>query len=77
MSASFQHSRELKGIQVSRYVLLPETLAAPTQNPDNHCFCRDRRVTKNCSLAGALDISSCQGGERAWLPSRRLPWATS
>lgn len=62
VSASFRESRDLKGLQVWRYGLLPETLAAPSDNPDNHCFCRDRRVTKNCTLAGALDISSCQDG---------------
>lgn len=45
---------------MSRYVLLPETLAAPTDNPDNHCFCRDHPATRNCTLAGVLDISSCQ-----------------
>lgn len=62
VSASFEQSVDLKGIQVWRYVLLPETLAAPSDNPDNHCFCRDRRVTNNCTLAGALDLSSCQNG---------------
>lgn len=52
---------------MSRYVLLPETLAAPADNPDNRCFCRDLRVTKNCTLAGALDLSSCQDGSAgAW-----------
>lgn len=64
MSASFQRDLDLKGIQVYRFVLLPNTLAAPTDNPDNQCFCRDYKVTKNCSLAGALDISSCLNGTR-------------
>ncbi|CAG02411.1 unnamed protein product, partial [Tetraodon nigroviridis] len=62
VSASFERSRDLRGIRVFRYVLLPETLAAPVDNPDNHCFCRDTQVTRNCTLAGALDISSCQDG---------------
>lgn len=62
VSASFQQSMDLKGIEVYRFTLQPNTLAAPTDNPDNHCFCRDQKVTKNCSLAGALDISSCQSG---------------
>lgn len=54
---------DLKGIEVHRFSLKPDTLAAPSVNPDNKCFCRDPLVTKNCTVAGALDISSCQGGQ--------------
>lgn len=64
MSASFRQDVDLKGIQVYRFALEPNTLAAPIDNPDNHCFCRDRNVTNNCSLAGALDVSSCLKGTR-------------
>ncbi|XP_003972763.2 platelet glycoprotein 4 [Takifugu rubripes] len=67
VSASFQQSMDLKGIEVYRFTLQPNTLAAPTDNPDNHCFCRDQKVTKNCSLAGALDISSCQSGKPIYI----------
>ncbi|TNM91623.1 hypothetical protein fugu_020003 [Takifugu bimaculatus] len=67
VSASFQQSMDLKGIEVYRFTLQPNTLAAPTDNPDNHCFCRDQKVTKNCSLAGALDISSCQNGKPIYI----------
>lgn len=70
VSASFQQSMDLRGIEVYRFTLHPNTLAAPVDNPDNHCFCKDHRVTKNCSLAGALDISSCQNSARP--QSRRL-----
>lgn len=64
VAASFQQNMDLKGIQVYRFTLQPDTLAAPTDNPDNQCFCRDHHVNKNCTLAGALDISSCQQGTR-------------
>ncbi|XP_034018820.1 platelet glycoprotein 4 [Thalassophryne amazonica] len=60
VSASYEESKNLKGIEVYRYTLLPSTLASPQDNPDNQCFCRDQKITKNCSLAGVLDISSCQ-----------------
>lgn len=65
MSAGFERSLDLKGIEVYRFTLQPNTLAAPTENPDNRCFCKDPVVTKNCSVAGALDVSSCQGGQFA------------
>lgn len=53
---------DLKGIEVYRYTLLPSTLAAPTENPDNMCFCINREITKNCTMAGVLELSSCQSG---------------
>eukprot|EP00064_Thunnus_orientalis_P018449 superscaffoldBa00004258_g18548 len=67
VSASFQKSMDLKGIEVYRYTLKPSTLAAPTENPDNKCFCRDLTITKNCTMAGVLDISSCQGGKPIYI----------
>ncbi|KAM3588252.1 uncharacterized protein V6R79_024580 [Siganus canaliculatus] len=59
VSASFQESMKLKGIEVYRFALLPETLASPTENPDNHCFCTNPQITENCTLAGALDLTPC------------------
>ncbi|XP_062373463.1 platelet glycoprotein 4 [Sardina pilchardus] len=61
VSAVYSGTFDLKGIDVYRYMLPPQTLAAPTQNPDNMCFCRDALVTKNCTMAGVLDVSSCRG----------------
>ncbi|XP_075967940.1 platelet glycoprotein 4 [Anarhichas minor] len=62
VSASFEGSMDLKGIEVYRFTLQPDTLASPTVNPENSCFCRNPKTTKNCTLAGVLDISSCQNG---------------
>ncbi|TMS03070.1 Platelet glycoprotein 4 [Larimichthys crocea] len=59
--ASFVENLDLLGIEVYRYSLLPDTLAAPTVNPDNQCYCKDRVVTKNCTIAGVLDISYLPG----------------
>ncbi|XP_033844809.1 platelet glycoprotein 4 [Periophthalmus magnuspinnatus] len=63
VSASHMKTYSLKGIKVFRYSLLPSTLASPVDNPDNHCFCHNKEITKNCTIAGVLDISSCQNGK--------------
>uniref|UniRef100_A0A8C4NTI9 Platelet glycoprotein 4 n=1 Tax=Dicentrarchus labrax TaxID=13489 RepID=A0A8C4NTI9_DICLA len=67
VSASFEESKDLKGIEVYRYALQPNTLASPTVNPDNQCYCRNIEVTKNCTLAGVLDIGSCQEGRPIYI----------
>ncbi|KAM7367292.1 hypothetical protein PAMP_015205 [Pampus punctatissimus] len=67
VSAGFKESKDLKGIEVYRYTLLPSTLAAPKDNPDNACFCKNLKTTKNCTVAGVLDISSCQGGKPIYI----------
>ncbi|CAL9682841.1 unnamed protein product [Knipowitschia caucasica] len=67
VSASHMKTYSLKGIKVYRYSLLASTLASPVDNPDNHCFCRNPVVTKNCTLAGVLDISSCQKGKPIYI----------
>jgi CD36 antigen len=61
VSAEYERSLDLKGIEVYRFKLPPLTLASPAVNPDNQCFCTDYVVTKNCTLAGVLDISSSRG----------------
>ncbi|XP_068611225.1 platelet glycoprotein 4 [Brachionichthys hirsutus] len=60
VSASYSESLDLKGIEVYRFSLQRNTLASPKVNPDNQCFCRDPVITKNCTIAGVLDIASCQ-----------------
>ncbi|XP_044042390.1 platelet glycoprotein 4 [Siniperca chuatsi] len=67
VSAGFEESMDLKGIEVYRYTLQPNTLASPTVNPDNQCFCRDPKTTKDCTLAGVLDIGSCQDGKPIYI----------
>ncbi|KAM8907836.1 LOW QUALITY PROTEIN: platelet glycoprotein 4 [Spinachia spinachia] len=63
VSASFAQSLDLKGIEVYRFALQQDTLASPTVNPDNRCFCRDPKTSRNCTMAGVLDISTCQEGK--------------
>uniref|UniRef100_A0A3B3YKR7 Platelet glycoprotein 4 n=1 Tax=Poecilia mexicana TaxID=48701 RepID=A0A3B3YKR7_9TELE len=67
VSASYERTVDLKGIDVYRYSLLPSTLASPLDNPDNKCFCSNMKTTKNCTLAGVLDISSCQQGRPVYI----------
>lgn len=63
VSAEFTGTVDLKGIQMYRYMLPPLTLAAPTVNPDNKCYCHNENATLNCSVAGVLDTSSCREGK--------------
>ncbi|XP_008313829.1 platelet glycoprotein 4 [Cynoglossus semilaevis] len=67
VSASFWKSLNLKGIEVYRYNLQESTMASPTVNPNNRCFCRNPKTTKNCTMAGVLDISSCQEGKPIYI----------
>lgn len=60
VSAGYQLTTELQGIPVYRFTLQPDTLAAPVDNPDNQCYCTDEKVTKNCTVAGALDVGACK-----------------
>ncbi|XP_028425901.1 platelet glycoprotein 4 [Perca flavescens] len=67
VSASFEESMDLKGIEVYRYTLQLNTLASPTENPDNRCFCKNFKTTRNCTLAGVLDVSACKGGQPVFI----------
>ncbi|CAM4566584.1 hypothetical protein PO909_029154 [Leuciscus waleckii] len=61
ISAVYESTVDLKGIDVYRYMLPAETLASPLVNPDNQCYCTDPVITKNCSTAGLLDLTACRG----------------
>lgn len=72
VSADFERSVVLKGIELYRFTLNPLTMAAPAGNPDNHCYCTDHEVTRNCTTAGVLGISSCTQGESAICQNRAI-----
>ncbi|KAK2832109.1 hypothetical protein Q7C36_015571 [Tachysurus vachellii] len=61
VSAEFEGSVDLKGITVYRYMLPSNTFAAPSDNPDNRCYCITNETTRNCTMAGVLDIRGCKG----------------
>ncbi|XP_077090209.1 platelet glycoprotein 4 [Siphateles boraxobius] len=61
ISAVYESTVDLKGIDVYRYMLPSEALASPVANPDNQCYCTDPVITKNCTMAGLLDLTACRG----------------
>uniref|UniRef100_A0A3P9QGT4 Platelet glycoprotein 4 n=1 Tax=Poecilia reticulata TaxID=8081 RepID=A0A3P9QGT4_POERE len=65
--SSYERTMNLKGIDVYRFSLHALTLASPEVNPDNKCFCSNMKTTKNCTLAGVLDISACQQGRPIYI----------
>ncbi|XP_048013123.1 platelet glycoprotein 4 [Megalobrama amblycephala] len=61
ISAEYERTVDLKGINVYRYMLPAEALASPAVNPDNKCYCTNDVFTKNCTMAGLLDMTPCRG----------------
>ncbi|KAJ8007116.1 hypothetical protein DPEC_G00114220 [Dallia pectoralis] len=61
VSAEYVGSLDLKGIEVYRFKLPSLTLASPVENPDNMCYCSDPVVTRNCTMAGVLDLGPYRG----------------
>nr|XP_056702273.1 platelet glycoprotein 4 [Euleptes europaea] len=59
----YDSDQVLKGISLYRFIVPPGAFASPLVNPDNVCFCLRNDITKNCTLAGALDISTCKEGK--------------
>ncbi|NXG17773.1 CD36 protein, partial [Grallaria varia] len=56
----FQGTRTVKGITLYRFTVPREAFASPTEVGDNYCFCTDKVISQNCTLAGVLDISACK-----------------
>uniref|UniRef100_A0A2K6BAB9 Platelet glycoprotein 4 n=1 Tax=Macaca nemestrina TaxID=9545 RepID=A0A2K6BAB9_MACNE len=65
--AVFESDVNLKGIPVYRFVLPSKAFASPVQNPDNHCFCTEKIISKNCTSYGVLDISKCKEGKPVYI----------
>ncbi|XP_015483426.1 platelet glycoprotein 4 [Parus major] len=56
----FSEKQVVKGITLYRFIVPREAFASPTEVGDNYCFCTDREISENCTLAGVLDISACK-----------------
>ncbi|NXM07594.1 CD36 protein, partial [Tyrannus savana] len=56
----FRGKKNVKGITLYRFAVPREAFASPTEVGDNYCFCTDRVISQNCTLAGVLDISACK-----------------
>ncbi|XP_028345941.1 platelet glycoprotein 4 [Physeter macrocephalus] len=65
--AVFGAEINLKGIPVYRFILPSLAFASPLQNPDNHCFCTEKIVSKNCTSYGVLDIGKCKDGKPVYI----------
>nr|XP_006006235.1 PREDICTED: platelet glycoprotein 4 [Latimeria chalumnae] len=65
--ANYESSQVVKGIPVFHFVLPPQVFAAPTENPDNRCFCKNPTITENCTKAGVLEISACKEGKPIYI----------
>lgn len=65
--AVFGAEINLKGIPVYRFILPSTAFASPRENPDNHCFCTEKVVSKNCTVFGVLDISKCKEGKPVYI----------
>ncbi|NWR10593.1 CD36 protein, partial [Paradoxornis webbianus] len=56
----FHGKQVVKGITLYRFTVPREAFASPTEVEDNYCFCTDKDISENCTLAGVLDISACK-----------------
>ncbi|NXW00824.1 CD36 protein, partial [Fregetta grallaria] len=63
----FQSKQDVKGISLYRFTVPREAFASPTEVGDNYCFCTDEVISKNCTLAGVLDISVCKAGRPVFI----------
>ncbi|CAJ0965569.1 unnamed protein product [Ranitomeya imitator] len=52
----FEKEYTLKGIKLYRFVVPATALASPYDNPDNHCYCTDKVISRNCNASGVLDL---------------------
>ncbi|KFU99392.1 Platelet glycoprotein 4 [Tauraco erythrolophus] len=62
------HSKQIvKGIELYRFTVPREAFASPAEVEDNYCFCTDKVISENCTLAGVLDISACKAGRPVFI----------
>ncbi|XP_072722958.1 platelet glycoprotein 4 [Ciconia boyciana] len=63
----FQGKQDVKGISLYRFTVPREAFASPAEVRDNYCFCTDEVISKNCTVAGVLDISACKAGRPVFI----------
>ncbi|NXA17751.1 CD36 protein, partial [Ibidorhyncha struthersii] len=63
----FQGKQNVKGIPLYRFTVPREAFASPAEVRDNYCFCTDEVISKNCTIAGVLDISACKAGRPVFI----------
>ncbi|XP_068129727.1 platelet glycoprotein 4-like [Hyperolius riggenbachi] len=67
MYGEFEKEYTLKGIKIYRFVVPSLVHASPLINPDNHCYCTELVLSRNCTGAGVLDLQKCQGGKPIYI----------
>ncbi|XP_015679504.1 platelet glycoprotein 4 isoform X1 [Protobothrops mucrosquamatus] len=67
ISAIFDTENTVKEILLYRFPISPKAFASLDINPDNICFCTEMELSRNCSLRGILDVSSCKGGKPVYI----------
>ncbi|KAG8577088.1 hypothetical protein GDO81_010064 [Engystomops pustulosus] len=72
----FEKEYKLRGIKLYRFVVPKLALASPLENPDNHCFCTDLLISRNCTGSGVLDLRACQGGKPIFLSMPHFLYAS-
>ncbi|XP_066489173.1 platelet glycoprotein 4 [Tiliqua scincoides] len=60
---NFDSEQSVKEIPLYRFIVPSAAFASPLVTPGNICFCTNKELSQNCTLAGALDISSCKEGK--------------
>ncbi|XP_062990283.1 platelet glycoprotein 4 [Elgaria multicarinata webbii] len=64
---NFDSDQLLKDIPLYRFIVPSAAFASPTVTPGNICFCTDEVISRNCTSAGALDISACKEGKPVYI----------
>ncbi|XP_044279082.1 platelet glycoprotein 4 isoform X2 [Varanus komodoensis] len=63
----FDSEQVVKDITLYRFIVPPAAFASPREVPENICFCTEREISRDCTSAGALDISSCKAGKPVYI----------
>ncbi|XP_026533018.1 platelet glycoprotein 4-like [Notechis scutatus] len=67
MFVTFESEKTVKEILVYRFAVPLTIFSSPTTNPDNICFCTDMELSRNCTLSGILDLSTCKEGKPVYI----------
>nr|XP_014425981.1 platelet glycoprotein 4 isoform X1 [Pelodiscus sinensis]XP_014425982.1 platelet glycoprotein 4 isoform X1 [Pelodiscus sinensis]XP_014425983.1 platelet glycoprotein 4 isoform X1 [Pelodiscus sinensis]XP_014425984.1 platelet glycoprotein 4 isoform X1 [Pelodiscus sinensis]XP_014425985.1 platelet glycoprotein 4 isoform X1 [Pelodiscus sinensis]XP_014425986.1 platelet glycoprotein 4 isoform X1 [Pelodiscus sinensis]XP_014425987.1 platelet glycoprotein 4 isoform X1 [Pelodiscus sinensis] len=63
----FESEQIVKEIPLYRFTVPRAAFASPLESPENICFCTEKDFSKNCTSAGALNISACKEGKPVFI----------
>lgn len=61
VDAVYDHSVNIKGIDMFRFIVSESVFANATTNPNNKAFCTPDFEQDDCLPAGVLNMSACTG----------------